>query len=259
MNDKKWKPCIIFSSIAVLLLTTWAFAELDRQAAYERSILSPGNAHHVYRVLRLAEWKKSLVMATIGGSVTVGYNATDKYGYAYRLRDWLQARHPDVNVRLVNAAVPAGSDNGGRRYGEEVAPHHPDLVIIEYAVNDCWYPPAEVEEWMENLVSQAQKDEAAVIMVLGMRINEETGEPMTAQESHVRVGRRHNLPMISIRDAIWPELQSGRFDWDQFYADDVHPTDAGHQFMTDVIANYLDLVERGVFFETNPPNETDPQ
>jgi hypothetical protein len=34
--------------------------------------------------------------------------------------------------------------------------------------------------------------------------------------------------MVSFRDAMWPQFSAGRLAWKDFYADEVHPNDAGH-------------------------------
>jgi len=64
------------------------------------------------------------------------------------------------------------------------------------------------------------------------------GTSAQAQESPV--GTHYSLPMISYRDAIWPEIQSGRLKWEQISPDNIHPNDKGHLLTGELIGGLLD-------------------
>ena len=60
-----------------------------------------------------------------------------------------------------------------------------------------------------------------------------------AQEWHGKIGEHYGLPMVSFRDALWPEIEAGRLTWEDVEGDIVHPNDRGHQYMADFIAQVL--------------------
>ena len=71
----------------------------------------------------------------LGGSITVG--AESPKGYVTFVADWLKARYPKARVKVVNAGISGtGSDFGDRRYDRDVLSKNPDLVLIEFCVND---------------------------------------------------------------------------------------------------------------------------
>ena len=61
-----------------------------------------------------------------------------------------------------------------------------------------------------------------------------------AQEWQAKVGRYYALPMVSFRDALWPEIKEGRLKWSEVEADAVHPNDRGHDYCARFIARLLD-------------------
>src|SRR5688500_1843855 len=79
-----------------------------------------------------------LTVAFVGGSVTNGAAASSEAcSYRRRVSSWLAAQHPSGDVRDVNAALGGtGSVWGAFRAGREVLIHDPDLVFVEFAVND---------------------------------------------------------------------------------------------------------------------------
>src|SRR6185312_12145331 len=60
-----------------------------------------------------------------------------------------------------------------------------------------------------------------------------------AQEWLSKVGAHYALPMVSFRDALWPEMQAGRLKWDTVMADEVHPNDAGHAIAASLVTHAL--------------------
>jgi hypothetical protein len=54
------------------------------------------------------------------------------------------------------------------------------------------------------------------------------------------LGRHYDLPMVSFRDAWWPELYSGRAQWETMYADVVHPNDTGHILASELLIALLE-------------------
>ena len=74
----------------------------------------------------------------LGGSITQGCNATKfEECYASRTYKWFKDTFNNVNVEYVNAGVGAtGSIIGVHRVEEQVLSKNPDIVFIDFAVND---------------------------------------------------------------------------------------------------------------------------
>jgi GDSL-like Lipase/Acylhydrolase family len=129
---------------------------------------------------------------------------------------------PQCEFRLVNAgAGGTGSMYGALRADKDLLFAKPDLVVIEFAVNDNWTDG----EAYEGLVRQilAQPNSPAVVLLFMMW--ERGGND---QEMQAKVGAHYHLPMVSFRDAMWPEMAAGRMKWSDYIVDTVHPNDAGH-------------------------------
>jgi acyl-CoA thioesterase-1 len=69
-----------------------------------------------------------------------------------------------------------------------------------------------------------------------------TNDGRNAQEWQGKVGRHYRLPMISFRDALWPEIHAGRIKWEDVEADVVHPNDRGHAYMARFVTSLLERV-----------------
>ena len=95
-------------------------------------------------------------VAYFGGSIT----AAD--GWRPQSLAWLRARYPAAQFAEVNAAIGGtGSDLGVFRLQRDVLVHRPDLVFVEFAVNDGGAPPAQIHRCMEGIVRQVWKADPA--------------------------------------------------------------------------------------------------
>jgi hypothetical protein len=188
-----------------------------------RSQLSTGDPGRLMNVFAKAHRGEPITLGVIGGSITVGAFATTRENsYAGRLLTWWREKFPRCDIRMVNAGVGGtGSMYGALRVGKDLLSSTPDFVVIEFAVNDNWTDG----EAFEGLVRQilAQPNLPAVLLLFMMW--EKGGND---QEMQAKVGAHYQLPMVSFRDALWPEMSAGRLNWSDYIVDTVHPTDTGH-------------------------------
>src|SRR5687767_15957656 len=93
---------------------------------------------------------KPVKIAFLGGSITRAGN-----GYRDQILNWFKAQYPPIQFEEIMAAVSGtGSDFGACRVKEHVIDHQPDLVFIEFAVNDNRMLMQLVRETMEGIVRQ---------------------------------------------------------------------------------------------------------
>jgi GDSL-like Lipase/Acylhydrolase family len=208
-----------------LVRATTAFASTDplTNEIVGRSQLSTGDLARLSNVFAKARRGEPVTLGVIGGSITVGAFATAAQNtYSGRLLAWWRERFPRCDVRLVNAGLGGtGSMYGALRAQKDLLSSMPDLVVVEFAVNDNWTDG----DAFEGLVRQilAQPNFPAVLLLFMMW--EKGGND---QEMQAKVGAHYRLPMVSFRDALWPEMAAGRLKWSDYIVDNVHPTDAGH-------------------------------
>lgn len=202
-----------------------------------RSQLDRGDLARTFRAMDRARRGLPVCIGFIGGSITQGGSASKReLRYADLVKDWWEQTFPNCSFRYINAGVGATATNyGTHRAWDHVLHGEPDWVMVEFAVND------ENEEYygqtMEGLVRQIMKmpQQPALMMNFQMR-----NDGTNAQEWHSRVGRYYGAQMVSVRDALWPEIEAGRLAWSDVICDHIHPNDRGYRATADFIIAMLE-------------------
>ena len=211
----------------------------------ENSLISTGNNYRFKKAIEKAQMGQEVVIAYIGGSITEGAGATNHTGcYAYQSYIHFKKAFgagDGNNVKYINAGMGGTpSTLGLLRYDRDVLTYgqsHPDIVVIEFAVNDFQEPTnGEAYECLIRKVLSSQKHPAVILLFCVFK------SKWNMQDEYKPIGAYYDLPMISIKDAVLPELEAGHITDLEFFIDEYHPTDFGHRIMTDCVKYYFDAV-----------------
>lgn len=244
---KSLLPCLI--AVGMVRLAAGAEA-VDVEALCPRSQVAPGDTARVQHVLAKARRGEKVTVAVIGGSITQGAKATTpEKRYGNLIAAWWRQAFPKASIEFFNAGIGAtGSNYGALRAKRDLLGHRPDLVVVEYAVNDGNVKDS--AETLEGLVRQmlAQPQQPAVLLLFTM--HQGGGN---AQEWHAKIGTHYHLPMVSFRDALWPAIQAKRLSWDTIEADSVHPNDFGHACAARFVTYRLEQVRKALLADDRLP------
>lgn len=222
----------------------------DKKEVYdtmmERSLISTGNNYRMKKIIEKAKNGENVTIAYIGGSITEGAGASSaSKSYAYQTYEYFKDTYGQgdgSNVSFVNAGMGGTpSTLGILRYDRDVTEYEniePDIVFIEFAVND-YQEPTNGEAY-ESLVRKvlSSKNSPAVVLMFSVFQSK-----WNMQNLYIPVGEYYELPMISIKDAVVPELEEGRMTDALFFADQYHPTTYGHTIMANCIKNYFNAID----------------
>lgn len=200
-----------------------------------RSVLNEGDTS------RLAEKLKNAVdnpeemtnICFLGDSITAGSNPTEsKNAYVKQFQTWWED-NISYFVSVTNAGIGAtDSYLAVHRVETDVFAAEPDIIFIEFIndSNDEFYKTT-----MESLIRRclSLENNPAVILI---EMTVESGS--SPQEVHSEVAKYYDVPVISYKDAIYPEVEAGNIDWYDFSADDTHPADLGHILVAELLENF---------------------
>ena len=216
---------------------------------YNRAIMSKGNQARLAAAMKKAKNGEKITVGVIGGSITQGSLASIPANcYASKFNDWWQNKFPG-NVEFVNAGI-GGTNSylGVHRVDEQLLSYKPDVVIVEFSVNDT------------DKVMNKYSYDSLVRKILGCESNPAvmllftTMEDGTSlQDTHKEIGEAYDLPMISYHDAVFPEVKAGTLKWTDISPDNIHPNDAGHDIINQIISRYLDELYNNLDSVTEEP------
>ncbi|MBD0258328.1 MAG: SGNH/GDSL hydrolase family protein [Cytophagales bacterium] len=208
---------------------------------------------------RLARPGDTLRIAYLGGSITQAAGGWREQSVAA-----LAGRHPRNPVTHVNAGVGGtGSDLGAFRLAGDVLGHRPDLVFVEFAVNDFKREPAEVEQSVEGIVRQTRRTVpgADLLFVYTLHLASkpfvERGELTPVIAAMERVAGHYGIPSLHFGPAVWALERAGKLVFQGkaagtetgkllFSEDGVHPLKEGHAVYAEVVARHFpDLLRKG--------------
>lgn len=201
--------------------------------------------------MRRANEGEPLTVAFLGGSITEGIvaSSTEKC-YAYLVYQWWCETFPDSHISYVNAGIGGTTSHFGvGRVEEDILSQKPDVVFIDFTVNDV----AEefFRETFEGLLRRIlYSDTEPAVMILN-NVQYDTG--INAQEYHNSIADYYKVPYVSVKDTIYRRMLEGEFDMSYITPDALHPNDVGHRMVADELIKELKMAN--CHLESEPQSE----
>jgi lysophospholipase L1-like esterase len=194
-----------------------------------------------------------------GQQVKVGYfggSITEAAGWRVQTLDWLRKSYPKAQVEEINAAIGGtGSDLGVFRLEWDALRHKPDLLFVEFAVNDGGAAPEQIWRAMEGIVRQtwSSNSRTDICFVYTFRTGYEqdlaAGKCPRAASAMEMLAEHYRIPSINVALKTVELQKSGKLIYQsdtpteagviRFSQDGVHPLTEGHQVYTDVITTAM--------------------
>ena len=184
-----------------------------------------------------------VTVAVLGGSITK--NASEG-GFVSEVAAWIEAQSAGVHVETINAGIGnTGSDLGAQRIDADVLSHRPDVLFVEFAVNDsdreC---TADMEQIVRKTrVANPQTDIAFLYAVMDWTLPRlEAGKFPPSVIRHEKVAAHYGIPTVALGYEAARKIRLGEWTWKNFSNDACHPTADGYASYNRDLAAALPLL-----------------
>jgi len=212
-------------------------------------------------VLRKLARGDSVRIAYLGGSIT------KSAGWRTMTAEWFQEQYPKAKIEAINAGISGtGSDLGVFRLERDVLQHDPDLLFIEFAVNDGGTSGERIRKAMEGIVRKARRAkpdlDICLVFVVWQWMTEglRQGDVPHTYTEHTDIAEHYDLPTIHMGLEVarlekegkllftgkWPETEEEKAalgDSILFSMDGAHPYDSGHALYAEAVARSVEKMK----------------
>lgn len=178
-----------------------------------------------------------------GGSLTWGAQATDPQWTSYRARliQKFEQAYPQAHIQARDSAIGGtGSQLGAFRLDRDVLAHKPDLVFLDFTINDGAYdkPDADKLASYESLVRRMVLAGIPVVQVILPAKRDVLPDPPARplDAPHKQIGLAYGLPLADAVALVQERVHSGSITPDELWdmpPDATHPGDAGYAVYAD--------------------------
>jgi hypothetical protein len=207
-----------------------------------------------------------------GAEVRVGYlggSITAQPGWRVKTLAHFQKTWPEARISEINAAIGGtGSDLGVCRLQQDVLERKPDLLFVEFAVNDGGAAPEQIIRCMEGIVRQTWKTLPECDICFVYTITEALVSPMLegrfqrSASAMEKVADHYGIPTIHLGMEVARLAKAGKLEWrakltvndeekraagDKFIfaPDSVHPhVSTGHELYLQAIVRSWESISR---------------
>lgn len=213
---------------------------MDWKQIKDNGIVSYGNLHRISKVMKKAMDGKPVTVGMLGGSITQGsLSSTPNTCYAYLVYQWWAERFKDSSITYVNGGIGGTTSQFGlARAKSDLLSYNPDFIITEFSVNDK--ATSLFKETYEGLIRKMLiiPTEPAVMILNNVQYD----DGVNAQEIHNEIGNHYMLPIVSIKNSLYPEVEAGRIKREDITPDALHPNDKGHRMVADIVIHMLEKI-----------------
>ena len=221
---------------------------------YEQYVVRRADLHNTaYKITH----DKALTVAFMGGSVSDGMGSNFPEGSlrgGYRSRFMAHLRQTFDTVEFTEIRDTLGGN--GSQYGvyiaeQFVASQKPDLVFIEYAVNNM-YDGVTSEQLLwnhyETIIHKIRRANPCADIVL-LYVSDRIDRSAAIIPILEQIAEKYQLISVHFYKAIADSLQENGYEWDEYYlnakgsVDGVHPNANGYDVMTEALKCMVSAID----------------
>ena len=181
-------------------------------------------------------------VAFIGGSIT------EMNGYRPMVADYLQQRFPETELTFTDAGISSTcSTTGSFRLKSDVLASDPDLLFVEFAVNDdqdAVHAGRECRRGMEGIIRQARLHNPKIDIVVTHFVNPpmlellQQGEQSISRQQHEAVAYHYGVSTNDVAREVADRISAGELTWQEYGG--THPKPAGNRIAADGVIDILE-------------------
>lgn len=192
---------------------------------------------------------KQACVVWLGGSLTEGEGASAPcFCWQALLSEWMKEKYPSCSFTCLNRGIGGtNSEFGLYRLHRDVLQNRPDLLFVEFAVNDYGRAPEKIREDMEGIVENTleAKPDTDIILVLNttVKMAEENYDRGAVPESvriHQETADRYCLPVIRVGEQFLELVRNQGRKRTDLLPDQVHPNDRGYRVYFEIIRKAME-------------------
>lgn len=244
----------VHALIPVLLFAMFADASGHAQENAEvnanRAIVDVDPFHDLKQELRLT-WPKNRLVRFVfhGHSVPAGYFRTPVVrrfdSYPMLFHQEMCKRYPNAVIDVSITAIGGeNSASGAKRFADDVLVLKPDVIFIDYCLNDRRIGVEEASKHWRSMIQQAREKKIPVVLLTPTPdSNEDITNPQSPLAAHAesvrKLGSEFNLPVVDSY-AAFQRLVSDGAEVSTYLSQPNHPNRLGHQVVADAILKWFD-------------------
>ena len=183
----------------------------------------------------------------LGGSITQAGTMPGTFhgsglGYRDHVCAILQSRYPAARIHEISAAVAGtGSEMGVLRLESDVLAKRPDLLFVEFAVNDGGGDLTALKRNMESIVRQTWKQDPMTDIVfvytleIGMFYSYAKETLPASIRAHEAVAAHYGIPTLNLGAELYERYLADDLPWKDYFLDNTHPSPMGHAYYGSLI------------------------
>lgn len=199
----------------------------ERGISMNRSHIYTGNTYRLHSVFDKAGRGEPVSIVFLGASITLGYKIDEKYLFTTAVQNYFRDRFQSPDIACHNLSVAGMPSLHGLQLAYfDVESYSPDLIVIDYSVNDR--KDSAHREAFESLLVKCLSlpSQPAVISFF---VKNHSGYTCAAQMS--AVCEHYAIPYVNIGEQLEQDIRQGTIQWEQFSYDDCHPGPDGHGYI----------------------------
>ncbi|HEX5470779.1 MAG TPA: SGNH/GDSL hydrolase family protein [Lacipirellulaceae bacterium] len=227
----------------------YASTRCDERTKKQIASRSPHDLAYIVDLLRQPyPHNRTVNIVCHGHSVPAGYFETPVVqsfdSYPHLLHAALKQRFPFAIINVIVTAIGGeDSEQGAARFEQDVLPHRPHLVTIDYSLNDRRIGLDRAEQAWRAMIERAVVEDIPVILVTpsaDLDVDFADAEnPLLQHAAQVRkLARQYGAGLADTTAAFQKFCRSGE-RLQELMAHNRHPNRAGHQLIADALLSCL--------------------
>jgi lysophospholipase L1-like esterase len=193
-----------------------------------------------------------------GTVVFMGGSITEMDGYRPMVCQALRTRFPETEFNFVNAGISSTcSHTGAFRMPTDILAHQPDLLLVEFAVNDDQDAAHDYDQavrGMEGIVRAARIANPNIDILITHFVNPsmletiQRGDVPTSIRAHETVAKHYGVSTCNVAVELARQIAAGETTWQRYGG--VHPKPAGNRIAADLVQRVFEAVDFAADFAT---------
>lgn len=232
-------------TIAVAVLCGLGIGWAEEQKTADRETYLAGLSEEMK-----VEWPDNRTINIVfhGHSVPAGYFKTPLVNtlnaYPHLLLVGLKERFPHAVINVIVTAIGGeSSDSGAKRFEQDVLTHRPDLVFIDYALNDRRLGLEEAKAAWSSMIESAQARNIKVVLLTptgDQRAKlDDPNDPLIQHAKQIRgLAREYEVGLVDSL-ALVKEYVANEGSLEDLMSQVNHPNRKGHQQVADALLEWF--------------------